>query len=179
LSVEAEAPKGQVPLEVLDFIHYGLKFKPPVSAKSGIDDNFLLTQMDQHLLRAACIDTVACRVFWTFQTTDSPHLLEVAVYHEWGTGFFEKTHPNSPWRTLNTAAVPQPIKSCGLSFYGHEWDHKIRDINKPGGGRQADFANGFPELFVNGDFRSSTRQFLQEMERLHDFTELANATEQV
>lgn len=164
---------------MLDFIYHGLKFKPPVSTKSKVNDDFLLTEMNIYLLRTASIDNVACKVFWTFQTANTPYYLEVAVYHEWDAGFFEKIDPAHPWKAVNTADVPRPIKSCGISLYGHEWDHQIRDINKPGGGRQADFSKGFPELFVNDDSSSNIEHFLQEMQRLHVLTELASFTEQV
>ncbi|KAI7787059.1 hypothetical protein LA080_001151 [Diaporthe eres] len=173
LSVEAESPKSRIPAEVFDFIARGLEFKRPIPTDSEINDDFPFTEVNAYLLRAASIDNVACKVFRTFQTANTPYCLEVSVYHEWGAGFFQETNPIYPWKALNTAAVPRPIKSCGISLYGQDWDHKIRDINKPGGGRQADFANGFPDLFVNEDSSSSIEQFLQEMQRLHDFTELA------
>lgn len=174
LSVEAEIPKSQIPAELLEFIHHGLRFKPAVSKKTGINDDFLFTEMNNYLLRAASIDNVACKVFWNFQTAETPYYLEVAIYHEWGGGFLETSKPIYPWKALDTAAIPNPTKSCGVSFYGHEWDHKMRDINKPGRGRQADFVNGFPELFDSEDYSSSIEQFLEHIQRLHDFTELAN-----
>lgn len=174
LSVEAEIPKSQIPAELLEFIHHGLRFKPPVSKKTGINDDLLFTEMNNYLLRAASIDNVACKVFWNFQTAETPYYLEVAVYHEWGAGFLETSKPIYPWKALNTAVVPHPIKSCGVSIYGHEWDHKMRGINKPGRGRQADFVDGFPELFDSEDYSSSIEHFLQHIQRLHDFAELAN-----
>lgn len=174
MSVEAESPKSRIPAEVLDFIAYGLKFKPPTLTGTKLEDNFPFTEMQTHLLRAASIDFVACKVFWTFQTANTPYCLEVSIYHEWGSGFLMDTNPAYPWKALNTAAVPRPTKSCGVSFYGQDWDHKMRNINKPGGGRQADFANGFPDLFVNEDSSSGIKQFLREIQRLHDFTELAS-----
>lgn len=176
LSVEAETPKSRIPAEVFDFIARGLKFKRPIPTNSEINDEFPYTELNAYLLRAASIDNVACKVFWTFQTANTPYCLEVSVYHEWSAGFFQEDNPIYLWKALNTAAVPRPIKSCGISLYGQDWDHKIRDINKAGGGRQADFANGFPDLFVNEDSSSSIEQFLQEMQRLHDFTELASVT---
>lgn len=176
LSVEAETPKSRIPAEVFDFIARGLKFKRPVITESDFNDDFPMTQMNTYLLRDASIDNVACKVFWTFQTAKTPYCLEVSVYHEWGPGFFNDPNDFYPWKALNTAAVPRPVKSCGVSFYGQDWDHKIRDINKAGGGRQADFANGFPDLFVDEDSNSSMEQFLREMQRLHDFTESASVT---
>lgn len=177
LSVEAETPKSRVPAEVFEFIDRGLMFKRPVPSNSEINDEFPLTQMNNYLLRAASIDNIAYKVFWTFQTANNPYCLEVSVYHEWGAEFFKGTNaPVYPWKVLSTATVPQPTKSCGVSFYGQDWDHKIRDINKAGGGRQADFANGFPDLFVNEDSSSNIEEFLREMQRLHDFTESASVT---
>ncbi|POS80404.1 hypothetical protein DHEL01_v201214 [Diaporthe helianthi] len=173
LSVEAEIPRNQIPEELLQFIHHGLKLRPPVSKKTGIKDDFVFTLVNNYFLRAASIDNIACKVFWNFQTIEAPYYLEVAVYHEWVGGFSE----TSNWWILNTVDVPQPIKSCGVSVYGHEWDHKMRQINKPGLGRQADFANGFPKLFDSEDQNSSVEHFLQQMQRLHGFTELANGTD--
>lgn len=167
-----------MPAEVFDFINHGLMFTRPVPTKSEINDAFPFTQMNNNLLRAASIDNIAYKVFWTFQTATNPYCLEVSVYHEWCAEFFKGTGPIYPWKVLDTAAVPRPTKSCGISFYGQDWDHKIRDINKAGGGRQADFANGFPDLFVNEDSSSNIEQFLREMQRLHDYTELASVTAQ-
>lgn len=178
MSVEAESPASRIPAEIMDFLARGLKFKGPVSSKSEIDDDFPLTGMNTFLLRAASIDKVACKVFWTFQTAEQPYCLEVAVYHEWGAGFLEDVQPPNQWKTINTAATPSPIKSCGVSCYGQQWDEKMQEINRPGGGRQADFVHGFPDLFVTGDSAVGVEQFLQEMQRLHDFTELATVTGQ-
>ncbi|KAG8164855.1 hypothetical protein KVR01_005130 [Diaporthe batatas] len=168
----------QIPAEVLEFIHYGLRFKPPVSKETGINDDFLVTEMNNYLLRAASIDNVACKVFWTFQTAETPYYLEVAVYHEWGGALLETSKPVYPWKALNTAAVPHPIKSCGVSIYGHDWDHKMRGMNKPGKERQADFVNGFPELFDSEEYNTGIEHFLQQIQRLHDFTDLANESGQ-
>lgn len=161
---------------MFDFIDNGLTFKHPNPTKSELNDEFPFTKMNNHLLRAASIDNIACKVFWTFQTANDPYCLEVSVYHEWGADFFKATNSFLPWKVLDTAAAPQPIKSCGISFYGEDWDRKIRNINRAGGERQADFVNGFPDLFVNEDSSSSIEQFLREMQRLHEFTDLASVT---
>ncbi|KAJ0121718.1 hypothetical protein J7T55_008885 [Diaporthe amygdali] len=178
LAIEAESPANRIPTEIQDFIARGLKFKRPVLKESGINDDFPFTEMDPYMLRAAGIDQVACKVFWTFQTAEKPYCLEVSVYHEWGAGFPQDSKPNYQWKALNTAAVPRPMKSCGVSFYGQDWDDKMQEMNRPGGGRQADFANAFPDLFVTEDSTSGIEQFLREMQRLHDFTELASVTDQ-
>lgn len=125
--------------------------------------------------RAANIVEIACKVSWTFELTQKPYRLEVSVYHEWGSGILQT--PSQQWRTLNTADVPGPTKSCGIMMYSQEWDEKMQDINNLGGG-QADFATGFPEIFAKGDAASGIESFLQEVQALHEFTELATIPDQ-
>lgn len=112
---------------------------------------------------------------WTFELTQKPYRLEVSVYHEWGPGIFQT--PSQQWRIFNTAVVPGPIKSCGIMMYSPEWDEKMREINNMGAG-QANFATGFPHLFSEGDSASGIESFLQEVQGLHEFTELATVPDQ-
>lgn len=131
--------------------------------------------MDNNLLRAASVDAVACKISWAFEFAENPYHLEVSVYHEWGLNLLWDS--GQQWRNLHTADVPQPIKSCGMMLYSPVWDDKMREINNPGK-RQSDFANGFPELFGEGDLNLGVETFLQEMHGLHELTELATIPDQ-
>ncbi|ROW11180.1 hypothetical protein VMCG_01484 [Cytospora schulzeri] len=170
LSVETEANASRIPPEITNFVKHGLKFRHPAS-----EEDFLVTGVDDRLLRAANINEVACKVSWTFEFTEKPYRLEVSVYHEWGSAFLRT--PSQQWRTLNTAAVPGPTKSCGIMMYSQEWDEKMQEINKPGG-PHSDFAIGFPELFHGGELAFGIEGFLQEIRGLHGFTELATVPDQ-
>lgn len=125
--------------------------------------------MDSHLLRAASIDEVACKVSWAFEFIQKPYRLEVSVYHEWGRELIQA--PALQWKTLNTAGTPRPTKSCGIMLYSPEWDTKMQELNEPG--QQSDFATGFPGLFVEGDLAFGIESYLQEMQVLHELTEQA------
>ncbi|ROV91786.1 hypothetical protein VSDG_06516 [Cytospora chrysosperma] len=170
LSVEAEANTSRLPPEIMTFVRLGLKLRRPASR-----EDFLVTEVDDVLLRAAEINEIACKVSWTFEFTQKPYRLEVSVYHEWGSESLRT--PSQQWRTLNTADVPGPTKSCGIMMYGQEWDEKMQEINKPGG-PQSDFAIGFPELFHEGDLSLGIEDFLQEVQGLYELTELATIPDQ-
>lgn len=169
MSVEAEANTSRLPPEIMTFVKRGLKFRHPAS-----EEDFLVTGVDDVLLRAASISEISCKVSWVFEFTQKPHRLEVSVYHEWGSEFLRT--PSQQWRTLNTAAVPGPTKSCGIMMYGQEWDEKMQEINTPGG-PQSDFTTGFPELFHEGDLAFGIEGFLQQIQGLHEFTELATVAD--
>lgn len=57
-------------------------------------------------------------------------------------------------------------------LYSQEWDEKLQQINDPEG-LQTDFANCFSELFVEDDLAFGVESFLQEVQALHEFTDLA------
>ncbi|KUI63152.1 hypothetical protein VP1G_10270 [Cytospora mali] len=170
LAIEAETSASRIPPEITNFVKHGITFKSPAS-----DEDFLVTKMDEILRRAANIDNIACNVSWTFEFAQKPYRLEISIYHEWGPEAIQS--PSQQWRTFDTAGVPPPIKSCGIMMYNQEWDDKMQQINNPGG-RKSDFANGFPELFVEGDLAFGVENFLQEMKVLHEFTELATVPDQ-
>ncbi|KAK7739952.1 hypothetical protein SLS53_005546 [Cytospora paraplurivora] len=171
LCVETEANAGRIPPEITHFVKHGLQFKRPPS-----EAEFLLTRMDSNLLRAAGIDKIACKVSWTFDLTQKPYRLEVSVYHEWAPELLRT--PGKQWRILDTTGVPRPSKSCGIMLYSQEWDEKLQQINDPEG-LQSDFAKAFPELFVENNLAFGVESFLQEVQSLHGFTDLAAVPDQL
>lgn len=62
-------------------------------------------------------------------------------------------------------------------LYSQEWDEKLQQINDPEG-LQTDFANCFSELFVEDDLAFGVESFLQEVQALHEFTDLAIVPDQ-
>lgn len=113
---------------------------------------------------------IACKVSWVFDLVWKPYRLEVSVYHEWDTAFLQTS--SQQWRVLNTADVPGPTKSCGIMMYNQGWDEMLQEANNLGTG-QADFAKGFPWLFEEGQTTTNVENFVEEVQELQKFMELA------
>lgn len=121
-------------------------------------------------LCAANVDNVACKVHWTFESTNGPYCVEVAVNHDWTDIPLLKRikTPGAPvWFTFDTSGcnAPLPSKFCLMSIYGVEWDGKTRGINPAGG----QFEKKFMDLFSHqDDLVSGTGQLLEEVDYLID-----------
>lgn len=135
---------------------------------NGFD--FPTTEAPRSTMVAAGVDKVAYKVYWTFECSSSPYKVEVAVYHDSKFGFSTRLRdPKAPF-LVPFSQIMAPIKACGVSLYGDQWDRKLRGMNPASGQFPAEFADLFSlpgrRVDAEGDHVSGVAKLLEEMEHL-------------
>lgn len=134
---------------------------------NGFD--FPITSAPRSTMVAAGVDKVAYKVYWTFECSQSPYKVEVAVYHDSKVGFGTRLRDPKSSFVVPFRQIMMPIKSCGVSLYGHQWDRKLRGMSPASGQFPAEFANLFSSPVrgdEEGDHVSGISKLLNEMEHL-------------
>lgn len=116
------------------------------------------------LYHVAKIDNVACKVTWTFEYVQKPLVVEASVYHDWQGAVRIPRGPGGGTLNFGTTKKPEPVKSCGMSLYGREWDGMMQTID-PASGR---FDQDFLELFSDNGSSESLEGLLEEIDYLLD-----------
>lgn len=96
-------------------------------------------------ISAAKIDSVACKVTWAFDYIQKPLSVEVSVYHDWKGIMQDFRGAKDGYLRLDTTHQPEPVKSCGISLYGREWDGKMQTMDPSSGVFDQDFLELFSE----------------------------------
>lgn len=109
----------------------------------------------------AKIDRVACKVTWTFEYIQRPLFVEMSVYHDWAQDI--KSNRGGSLH-LDTSREPRPIKSCGISLFGQEWDMKMHSIDPA----SSTFDQDFLSLLSDDGESVSAEGLLEEIGYLLD-----------
>lgn len=115
-------------------------------------------------MNKAKIDKMSCKVTWTFESVKKPLFVEVSVYHDWTKSGRRATKNGRLY--FDTAQEPVPIKSCGISLYGVEWDGKMQLIDPASGTFDQDFLQLFSDNA--GSSTESVNGLLEEIDYLLD-----------
>lgn len=116
------------------------------------------------LYHVAKIDNVACKVTWAFDYVQKPLVVEASVYHDWQGAAQIFRSPGGGTLNFDTTQRPGPVKSCGMSLYGREWNGMMQTID-PASGK---FDQDFLELFSDNGSPDSLEGLLEEVGYLLD-----------